>query len=138
MIRTRNSLPDMDRASARRSYGRRGTATRGWFDVAAGNQEAPENGTKEHGDKHREDILKAVNTMLTDPNPDSREIALTLVDLFIKRNADYLELLNAKGQQEYLEWRTGSPEPAASGGHEANYSMTVSMTISDGGGGGDE
>ncbi len=123
----------MDRAAARRSYGRRGTTNRTWFDVAAGNQEAPVNGTKEHGDNHRRDVLKAVNTMLMDPNPDSREIALTLVDLFIKRNTDYLELLNAKGQEAYLEWRTGSPEPDAAG-HDANYSMTVSMTISDGGG----
>jgi len=121
-----------NRAGARGSLPPNGTSHRIWFDVAIGTREAPQNGTKEHGDKHRRDILLAINTMLTDPHPDSREIALTLVDLIIKRNKDYMQKLDAKAQEEYLSWKTGSPEPTGPD-HAANFSMTgshLSMTMS--------
>merc|ERR1712154_672866 len=102
-----------------------GSANRMWFDVATGKQEAPNNGSKEHGDKHREDVLLAINTMLVDPNPDSREIALNLVDLFIKRKKEYEDQLTTESRKEYEMWKHGSIE-AKGHQHSANFSITLS------------
>lgn len=59
------------------------TTARNWFDIAIDDKVGP---TKQVGDRHRDGVAKAISEMMTDPNPDNKQIGYNLADLFSKKD----------------------------------------------------